>query len=214
MRRHRAIGSIVTTLLVAVAIAVVSATPSSASGGEVSDYYSRINGLRAQHGLAPLQIDPGIAAGAQSWAAQMASSGTIYHSDLNSWFPAGATKVAENVGMGPDNPSIFQAFVDSPSHLANLLDPGLTHMGVGVAYNGSQQFTAHRFAAFAPAPPPPPPPPPPTTAPPPPAPPPPTTVAPPPSTTTTTTAPPPEPVPTPADPERVAVVLGAIRVLG
>ncbi len=109
--------------------------------------------------------------------------------------------------MGGTVDSLFDAFVASPGHYANLVDPQYTRVGVCVGRDANGKlFTTHRFIAIAGdgAAPPPPPPPPTTAAPvspqaPPPTAPPTTTAAPvtaaPLTAPPTTAAPPPPPPP-------------------
>lgn len=54
-------------------------------------------------------------------------------------------KLGENVGTGPDVGSIMQAFIASPGHYANIVDPEFTHVGVGVVWDGNRMYTTHRF---------------------------------------------------------------------
>lgn len=164
-----------------------AALPSPAAAE--ADFVARINGLRAARGLGALAVDGELTGAARSWAGVMAGEGRIFHaSDLSSGVSTRWAKLGENVGVGGDVASLFQAFVDSPSHYANLVDPSYSRVGVGVVVSGNRIYTTHRFMAVAaPAPPP-------TTAPAPPPTAPPTTAA--PTTTappTTTTAPPPPP---------------------
>ena len=171
-------------------------------GSAEADFTARINALRASKGLAPLAVDAELVREARSWASNMAGQGRIFHtSNLSNGITADWVKLGENVGVGADVAVLFQAFLDSPTHYANLVDPKYSTVGVGVVVSGDRIFTAHRFMAVAPPAPPPPPPPPPApapavTAPPPTAPPvtaaptttaPPTTVA--PTAPTTATAP-------------------------
>lgn len=148
-------------------------------GASEADFVARINQLRAERGLGGLTVDPELTAQARQWARTMTDAGHIFHSgDLSGGIGANWQKLGENVGVGGDVGSLFQAFVNSPTHYANLVDPSYTRIGVGVVNAGDRMYTAHRFMALQPAAPP-------TTA----APPtvPPTTAAP---TTTTTTVPP------------------------
>ena len=39
----------------------------------------------------------------------------------------------------------MNAFIASPGHYANIVDPEFTHIGVGVVWDGSRLFTTHRF---------------------------------------------------------------------
>ncbi len=132
-----------------------------------ADFTARINALRASKGLGPLSVDLELVREARSWAATMAAQGRISHtSNLSQGITADWVKLGENVGVGADVPVLFQAFVDSPTHYANLVDPKYTTVGVGVVVSGDRIFTTHRFMAVAPSAPPPPPPPPPAPAPP------------------------------------------------
>ena len=55
-------------------------------------------------------------------------------------------KLGENVGVGMTTDKLHQAFIDSPSHYKNLVDPDLTHVGVGVVLGRDGAiFTAHQF---------------------------------------------------------------------
>jgi uncharacterized protein YkwD len=120
------------------------------------DFVARINQLRTSRGLGPLTVDPQLTAVAREWAATMAAQGRIFHaSDLSRGVSADWQKLGENVGVGSDVAGLFQAFVNSPSHLANLVDPAFTRVGVGVVNSGGRLYTAHRFMALAPPPPPP-----------------------------------------------------------
>jgi uncharacterized protein YkwD len=60
--------------------------------------------------------------------------------------------LAENVAAGQRTPeAVVAAWMDSPGHRANILEPGLTHLGVGVhRYPGTRfmYYWAQKFAAF------------------------------------------------------------------
>ncbi len=178
--------------------------------GTESQFIDRINSLRTSKGLRPLQPSGELTGVARSWTDRMVSKGQISHNpNLGSQVSGGWTKLGENVGVGYDVAGLMEAFINSPAHYRNLVDPAWTHVGVGVTFGGDgRTYTTHNFMALpgggAPPPPPPPTPPTPTTSPPP-------TAAPtPPPPTTTTTAPPPEPEPTE---DRITAVLEPLRSL-
>jgi uncharacterized protein YkwD len=180
--------------------------PSSDPGIE-SQFVGRINSLRASKGLRQLQVSGELVGVARSWTDHMVSQGQISHNpNLGSQVGGAWTKLGENVGVGHDVDGLMQAFINSPAHYANLVDPAWTHVGVGVSHAPDGRiYTTHNFMALGGggAPPPPPPPSPPATSAPP-------TSAPPPTTTTTAPPPPPEPHPTT---ERVTAVLDPLRSL-
>ncbi|MHB1137756.1 MAG: CAP domain-containing protein [Microthrixaceae bacterium] len=129
----------------------------------IQDFVDRINSLRAGMGLGTLRVDPELSREAMIWASTMDDAGRIFHSDdLSRGITADWHRLGENVGVGGDVDSLFQAFVASPSHYANLVEPGYTHVGVGVVNSpdGVRLYTAHRFMSLrttpAPAPAPPP----------------------------------------------------------
>lgn len=207
----------VLTMLMMVALVWPLSQPASAE--PVSDeaaFVAKINDLRASKGLGTLTVHGELVAIARNWSQQMASVGDISHNpNFKNQVTANWARLGENVGMGPSVDSLFAAFVASPAHYANLVEPVYTHIGVGVVYAGSTIFTSHQFmtlrggAAPAPAAPR-------VTAPP-------TTrttrvtVARPPAApapvTTTTTAPPPPPPPPPPPvvPDRVRQVMELLR---
>jgi uncharacterized protein YkwD len=184
----------------------------SADAGLESQFVARINSLRAGKGLSQLSVSGELQGVARAWTDRMVANGQISHNpNLGGQVSGSWTKLGENVGVGYDVSGLMQAFINSPAHYANLVDPVWTHVGVGVTRAGDGRiYTTHNFMALgAPSAPPPPPPPAPAAASAPPAPAPPTT-APPPTTTTTAPPPPPEPEPTS---ERVTAVLDPLRSL-
>ena len=139
-------------LLAALALIAGLALPAvaGAADGRVGDYVGRINGLRSSVGVQPLQVDGELTAAAQACAERMAASNTLSHSpDITSGITQQWLKVGENVGVGPDVATIFAAFVASPHHYENLVDPAFNRVGVGVADGGGRQWTCHRFMEVA-----------------------------------------------------------------
>jgi uncharacterized protein YkwD len=181
----------------------------AADPGLESDFVGRINSLRASKGLNALQVSSPLVGVARGWTDQMVAAGEISHNpNLSGAVAGGWTKLGENVGVGYDVNGLMQAFVASPAHYANLVDPVWTHVGVGVTRAGDGRiYTTHNFMALGGGAPPPPAPP--TTAPPAPAPKAPAAPAPP-------APPPPPPPPPPAPhptPDRATAVLDPLRSL-
>jgi uncharacterized protein YkwD len=188
-----------------------SAASVAADPGTEAQFVSRINSLRASKGLRQLEVSSELTGVARRWTDRMVANGGISHNpSLGSQVSGNWTKLGENVGVGHSVDGLMQAFIDSPSHYQNLVDPEWNFVGVGVSYGGDgRMYTTHNFMARPSGGPPPAPPSPPPTSPPPTQAAPPTT-APPPPPTTTTTLPPPEPEPTQ---ERVTAVLDPLRSL-
>ncbi len=120
---------------------------------EEQAFVGRINGLRASLGLPTLAIDPELAGQARIWAQTMKDAGNIFHTDhLDSGISADWQKLGENVGVGGTVDSLFDAFVASPKHYENLVDPAYRFVGIGVVWDGDRMFTTHRFMSLMPAP--------------------------------------------------------------
>ena len=133
MRRYaRAFAAVmVASALSAVALIGPAATPASAHVGtdpRVTEFLMAltINGLRAQHGLAPLHFDGALSDSARSWSGSMAGRGSLAHSGFT-----GYAASAENVGAGAHPPTIMDYFLASAPHRANILG-NYTRMGLGV----------------------------------------------------------------------------------
>ena len=150
------LGLLAATLVLAGLVAPVTPlTPSAgaapaATGDLEAQFVARINGLRSSRGLGTLAVHGELTAASRSWAGTMAGQGRIFHaSDLSSGVSASWTKLGENVGVGGDVDGLFDAFVASPTHLDNLVDPAFSHVGVGVVISGGRIYTTHRFMALA-----------------------------------------------------------------
>lgn len=188
-------------LLVGALLALPAAPSGASSPDDEAAFVALINNLRRSHGLNALVVDPELTAQARRWTDVMAADDQLKHAgDLSSGISARWDLLGENVGVHTvhDVNGLFQAFVASPHHLENLLDPRFEYVGVGVTVTPSGKvWTTHRFMSVpsAPAPAPPPPPAPTTTAPPPPPPPPPPAPAPTAAPTPATAAPAPAPPP-------------------
>jgi uncharacterized protein YkwD len=113
-----------------------------------AEFVQRVNALRSAEGVAGLRVDEELTVQARIWAAQMAEDGEISHAEsLANGLTSDWSKLGENVGMGTDVGNVQKAFIESPSHFGNILDPVSTHIGVGVVVAEGRIFTAHRFMA-------------------------------------------------------------------
>lgn len=114
--------------------------------GAIAELHVATDAARAAHGLAPLLPDPGLARAALAHALENARRGVLDHGSPD---PARATpadrvalagvalvEIGENLARIPGT-SVARRAVDgwlgSPPHRRNLLDPGFTHVGFGVA---------------------------------------------------------------------------------
>jgi uncharacterized protein YkwD len=119
-----------------------------------SAFVSRINSLRASKGLSQLAVSGELVGVARNWTERMVQAGQISHNpNLGSQVGGDWTKLGENVGVGYDVDGLMQAFINSPAHYANLVDPEWTHVGVGVVMAADgRMYTTHNFMALGSAP--------------------------------------------------------------
>ena len=130
--------------LVAIGLLPVTAAWADVASDEAT-FVARINDLRAARGLAALRVDATLTGKARAWAQTMAAHNRIWHSVLSDGLPTGWQKLGENVGMGGTVDSLHTAFVNSPGHYGNLVDPAFDAIGVGVVRVGDILFVAQEF---------------------------------------------------------------------
>ncbi len=87
---------------------------------------------------------------ARGWSDQMAANGGISHNPgFSASVSAGWTKLGENVGVGYSVDDLMTAFVNSPAHYRNIVDPSFNYIGVGVSYGADgRMYTTHDFMAM------------------------------------------------------------------
>lgn len=127
--------------------------PAAAQADTVSDeaaFVTKINELRASKGLGALQVNANLTEKARAWSAGMAAAGKIWHSTLSDGITEDWKKLGENVGMGGSVDGLHRAFVNSPGHYANLVEPVFTHVGIGIVMNGSTIYVTEMFMQLMP----------------------------------------------------------------
>jgi hypothetical protein len=146
-RRFVAAGlaGLVAICTLAVTATVAMATPPS----DESSFVTMANRARAQAGLPPFELDAPLADTARSWSASMAQRNQLSHDpDL---IPTVARiepawrSAAENVGVGADAQQVFDAFMGSSQHRANLLSSRFNRLGPGVVHSGGKVWVTLRF---------------------------------------------------------------------
>jgi len=121
-----------------VLVASTSTEPASAAAGTGAEelaFVGKLNELRASKGMAPLASKGALFDLARSWATRMLGVNGISHNpSLAAQGPAGWQRLGENVGMGYDVQGLHDAFVASPLHYKNMIDPTFDSVGVGVVH--------------------------------------------------------------------------------
>ncbi len=133
-----------------------SAAPTSVPSGDGNNdqqvVLNEINQFRAQNGLPPVRLSAKLNQAAQGYSEEMAQDGHFSHTSLDGttfgqrirrtgYQPGAAT---ENIAKGQKSPhDAVQAWINSPGHRANLLNPDVTEIGVGraVGADGSVYWT-------------------------------------------------------------------------
>ncbi len=105
----------------------------SALASPAGDLASATNTARVSAGLPALTENAQLDAVAQAWANKLAAAGVLSHNPAIRTQVTNWTVLGENVGMAGDVPTVQNAFMHSPEHKANILDPRYTQMGVGSA---------------------------------------------------------------------------------
>ncbi len=113
-----------------------------------------VNHERALEHIAPLKWNSSLANAARAHSDRMAREQTISHrfpgeaelSDRAIQSGARFNKVAENVAEGPSLLEIHVGWMHSPGHRANILDPNLDSIGIGVSERAGQFYATQDFA--------------------------------------------------------------------
>jgi uncharacterized protein YkwD len=119
--------------------------------------YALTNQARAQAGVAALNWDPALAAAAMQHCRRMAAAGAISHQyrgepDLTTRAAqAGAhfSLIEENVAMAPSAAAVHQAWMQSPGHRENLLNPEVDHVGIALVYARGALYAVADYSAAA-----------------------------------------------------------------
>ena len=127
----------------------------SAQSVEARQLMEATNQDRAQHGLGPLHWDSALARAAQRHAELMVGQRALSHQ-----YPGEAELetrvgeqgahfhvVAENLAAAPTPASLEAEWMQSPGHRANILDPRLNEIGVGMVRQGGYLWAVEDFSA-------------------------------------------------------------------
>lgn len=116
------------------------------------EMFELTNKERVNNGLAPLQIEYDVSKVAREKSRDMATNGYFDHNspvygspfDMMRAYGISYRAAGENIAMGQRTPNeVVQAWMNSPGHRANILNPSFTHIGVGYVEKGhywTQQF--------------------------------------------------------------------------
>ena len=119
------------TIGLATALLSVSLGIAPAFAGAAGSFVNKVNSARASAGKAPLEVYWDLTDDAKAQANRMASKQELYHTSNLGGVTSGWKTLGENVGVGPDVNGLFDAFMGSSAHRANILG-NYNYIGVGV----------------------------------------------------------------------------------
>jgi hypothetical protein len=129
-----------------VAVPAMSGIASADGAGDERAFVDRLNAVRAAKGLPALMVDVRVIDVARSWSATMAGANRLYHNpSLAAQMPNEWEKIGENVGYGGSVAAVADAFVASPDHYRNIVDPAFNAVGVGVVWSGTRLWVTQNF---------------------------------------------------------------------
>jgi hypothetical protein len=141
-------------LLTTAMAVVLMAIPALAQESPEQQVMGLANADRALQGLAPLKWDPALAQAAAEHAQLMAQQPALSHQysgepDLVARAGgAGAhfRSIAENVALAPSPQALEKEWMNSAPHRANLLNPAMNVIGVGLVKRGGNYYAVEDFA--------------------------------------------------------------------
>ena len=121
------------------------------------EVFNLTNIERVNNGLAPFEWHIGLAFVARGHSEDMAANNFMSHTGTDGSSPfermtrAGISysSAAENVAAGYSTPeAVVAGWMNSAGHRGNILNPNLTHLGVGYAYNSGSFYRHYWTQAF------------------------------------------------------------------
>ncbi|MBE9136252.1 CAP domain-containing protein [Nodosilinea sp. LEGE 07088] len=146
------VGSVVST-----PIAVGQAAPAPMTQTDIplaEELLRLVNAERQRVNLPPLVLNEQLTTAAQGHAQDMATSGRLSHAGSNGSTMRSridATQydwstIGENVAFGqPTATAVMTAWMNSPGHRQNILNPAFTELGIGHAVAASRPYWVQTF---------------------------------------------------------------------
>ena len=127
----------------------VSLVASSCVSSDQTTVFNQINNSRTSRGIGATGANQWLSDFAQDWAEWMAATCTVGHSrTYASANPYRWRRLAENVGRATSLSAMHNAFMNSTSHRANILNPAFNYSGTGVAKGCGYYFVVHEFMQY------------------------------------------------------------------
>lgn len=135
-----------------------STTQAQSIGPEERELVELINAARQEAGVQPLTIDLQLSEIARAHSLDMVQNRFFSHispttGDLGNRLRANEVpyrRAGENIAVDYSVGEAHQAFMTSPHHRENLLDPTFTHVGVGIVEMGGRLMVTEAFMSLQP----------------------------------------------------------------
>lgn len=121
-------------VLVALFLLLGFATGCESTDSERDEVINLVNQTRAANGLGQLTSNATLSLKADNWAQKLRNDCRLSHSRLADGAPKEWKKLGENVGYGGTIVQVHDAYLNSPGHRANILDPSFTSMGAAAVW--------------------------------------------------------------------------------
>lgn len=116
--------------------------------------FNALNRERSAQGLSVLQWDDALASAAREHAVRMAQRNVLSHQlpgepavqDRATRAGARFSLIAENIAVAPNPETIHSAWMQSPHHRENILDPQLNVVGIAVVKGSDGLFAVQDFS--------------------------------------------------------------------
>jgi hypothetical protein len=149
VRKGNGMRFVMATLMV-----ILTAVPVLAQESAEQQVLELANADRAQQGIPPLKWDPALAQAASDHAELMAQQAALSHQypgEADLVARAGAAgahfrSIAENVALAPSPQALEKEWMNSAPHRANLLNPAMNVIGVGLVKKGGNYYAVEDFA--------------------------------------------------------------------
>lgn len=107
------------------------------TSGDVDDLHLALNEIREEYRLQPLFLDFKLTRTANTRCEEMIEEEELSHklaaNDFADMIALGLDSVGENIGYGYSTiPAVVKAWMNSPAHKKNLLNPSWRYVGIGI----------------------------------------------------------------------------------
>lgn len=131
--------------MAALIVAIAALTGCESTPADRNEVIAEINASRQAAGLKPLREHVTLDQKADAWARKLRDRCDLSHSKLSDGAPSEWLKLGENVGYGGTISQVHDAYMNSPGHRANILDPVFQWVGAAAVWGNCPDGTRRVF---------------------------------------------------------------------